>query len=316
MATFKQHQTKRAVPSYGHSNFHMLNDKEMLLVPENYAENAALWKFDINDKDWMKWYDFAEMGPFEYHTSALNNDKTKLYIFGDPGYIIIIDLKTGQSTMTKRKFHDGAHSKSLFIDNQFHIFGGWNVDDNAHFIYNEANQQLIKVHHFNEITGIRLTDHRLCYSKMHNSVIIMTRQSQTTIIYSYSLDTNKCEQIAADILKNEMGIRLLCVQNGAKVLLFGPDQFFMLDLDDKLVKECMLQIPDDPIYFTMISENNYEQELVTFGYIHQQIESESVDIPLDVIKMIESFVSFEVLYLLSEDTYYTVNVDNIINTCQ
>ena len=70
---------------------HILSDKELLIVPPT-PKPDWLWKFDLISKQFSKWYEYPndENIEFKHHSSALSDDKSKLYIFGDPGYLITV----------------------------------------------------------------------------------------------------------------------------------------------------------------------------------------------------------------------------------
>ena len=64
-----------------HVNVHVLNANELLLVPDNRAD--SLWKVNllVISKQFIKWFQYSESSKFKYCSSALNDNKSKLYIF-------------------------------------------------------------------------------------------------------------------------------------------------------------------------------------------------------------------------------------------
>ena len=90
--------TQLPYKSYGHHSelkgmctIHVLNHKELLVVPRTPKLNC-LWRFDLDSKQPNKWYEYPDDTTiaFSHHSSALSDDKSKLYIFGDPGYLITV----------------------------------------------------------------------------------------------------------------------------------------------------------------------------------------------------------------------------------
>ena len=84
-----------------------------------------------------------------YHTTSINNDKTLLYIYNEQGNIIEVDLINGIFNISSESYHDGSHSRSLYINNEFNIFGGWyRSTAKSHYILNKKEKKLIETHKF------------------------------------------------------------------------------------------------------------------------------------------------------------------------
>eukprot|EP01084_Bolivina_argentea_P123770 219318_1 len=77
----------------------------------------------------------------KHYTASLNDNKSFLYLFGESGKIIKLNLKTTEFETSNKSYHDGTGSVSLFINGQFHIFGGWVKKDKYHFIWNETKKK-------------------------------------------------------------------------------------------------------------------------------------------------------------------------------
>lgn len=91
------------------------------------------WKFDLNSKLFSMWHKYPkhESVLFRFHSSALNEDRTKLYIFGDPGFVVTVDLMTGKFNKSE-KFHDGAYCVSSSV----------NLENKAHYIWSEIKWKM------------------------------------------------------------------------------------------------------------------------------------------------------------------------------
>eukprot|EP01084_Bolivina_argentea_P038562 71318_1 len=76
-----------------------------------------------------------------HYTASLNDNKSFLYLFGESGKIIKLNLKTKKFEISNKSYHNGWGSRSLFINGQFHIFGGYNKKDKYHFIWNENKKK-------------------------------------------------------------------------------------------------------------------------------------------------------------------------------
>ena len=144
----------KELSSYGHCNLLVLNSNELVIVTganSSYDKLASLWKYDINKNEWNRWYFYPKGTDCRHQTSIFNHNKTKLFTFGDPGYVNIIDLKTGQFTSSPQRYHDGSHAQSLFIKNKLHIFGGWLQRHKSHFIYDHESKHMEEIRKFDEI---------------------------------------------------------------------------------------------------------------------------------------------------------------------
>ena len=80
----------------------ILNDNELLLVPfvsdkEIFKQNKpktieSLYKYNILNNEWTKWFKYPSNMVSRYHTTSLNNGKTIVYIYNERGHVIEIDL--------------------------------------------------------------------------------------------------------------------------------------------------------------------------------------------------------------------------------
>ena len=312
-----------------HVNMHQLNDKELLIVHHfnkdkwNLSKDVnipnSLWKYNFFEDKWMKWYDYPKDMECTWSTSALNNDKTKLYMFGDPGYIITVDLTTGKFTTSHKIYHDGSHSKSLFYDGQFHIFGGWQGKDNSHFIWNEQRQDLLEIHKFDEITTYALNAFSLMYLSSQKSVLILHRHGG---LFSYSLVTNKCNKMELNVKSSEFLLDLdeaVLTKDEQYVLMFMSKrdhiEITVLDLKSMKIGSAKTMPPANNAEFMMIREDKYKQEYVTFGYIRK----ENWNAPNDIIRMIVAFLCFEVIHVLNstdmeQPGHWSIDVDTILSS--
>ena len=103
----------------------IFNNNELLVVPYSTNGELTLYKYNIVNNKWHKWFKCKDEVHSTYHTASLNDDNTILYLFNEEGRIIEIDLISKKSKISLKKFHDGSRSQSIFFENKFHIFGGW-----------------------------------------------------------------------------------------------------------------------------------------------------------------------------------------------
>eukprot|EP01084_Bolivina_argentea_P182288 314718_1 len=137
------------------ANMFVLNENELLIVPEHVNDSdqyfstsvSELWKYNIDNDTYSNVVASTNVKN-RWYSASLNDDKSLLYLFGESGHIIQINLKTKKVTISNRKFHDGTHSQTLFINGKFHIFGGWKIENKSHFIWDENKQNLIEIYKF------------------------------------------------------------------------------------------------------------------------------------------------------------------------
>ena len=100
-----------------------LNDKELLFVPRTTDKGTSLWKFNITDNHWEKFFDHD--ADLQYHTASLDKKNKILFLFSENGRVYNINLNTQKLETSETKHHDGSFSKSFYIDGKFHIFFGY-----------------------------------------------------------------------------------------------------------------------------------------------------------------------------------------------
>ena len=291
-------------------NLHFI-EEDLLLVPM-INSSKSLWRYNFAKNEWNEWHKFDKISAqISYHTSKMNDDQTKLYVFGDPGTIAVIDLKTGEIVESNRQFHDGAHSRSLYIDNQFHVFGGWNEYGRAHFVYDEEKKELNEIHKFNFAGDApdNLAHHAVCYIESINSAFIV--HNIDSRVYLYSLNSNKCQLLDYVKVVEKHFFHKAFWLGDNRILLYASSWIGILDLGLEKISECALKTPEN-VDYPLMKSDEHKRKMVVFGYIHQQRELEDNNIPMDIIKIIKSFCSFDYLYFIGYGEYFSLDVDEII----
>eukprot|EP01084_Bolivina_argentea_P012512 23424_1 len=103
-----------------------LNEMEILVTFDLHCALQEIWIYNISNDIYTQFLklDRTVNEIIKYYTASLNDNKSFLYLFGESGQIIKLNLKTKQFEISNKSYHDGSWSRSLFIDGQFHIFGG------------------------------------------------------------------------------------------------------------------------------------------------------------------------------------------------
>eukprot|EP01084_Bolivina_argentea_P304366 525609_1 len=136
-------------PFWNHYVSHILtlNQAELLvIISDDNALLIEIWIYNICNDNYtnlneiiVNYTSITEI--IINYTASLNDNKSFLYLFGYSGRIIKLNLKTKQFEIANKSYHYGNGSRSLFINGQFHIFGGWNEKDKYHFIWNENKKK-------------------------------------------------------------------------------------------------------------------------------------------------------------------------------
>ena len=106
-----------------------INNQELLLFVESPVVNTV-FKYNINNDTWSEWAKYPNDLKMNSHTSAINEIKTKIYIFNSDADIIEVNLKTKLYKIFKSNSFSAIYgAASLIIDDQFYIFGGWSLEE-------------------------------------------------------------------------------------------------------------------------------------------------------------------------------------------
>eukprot|EP01084_Bolivina_argentea_P179774 310615_1 len=301
-----------------YSNIHVLNDFEILIVPNHEKRSKSVWKFNLRTKKFIKWVDYPTHSRLCYPSSSLNNEHTKLYIFGENGYVYILDLNTSEFTKSQIPYHDGSRCRSIFANGRFNIFGGYREANKSHFIWDEEQKHLRKIQHFHEMGDIdALMRFAIAYIKSKNVVYFMDYY-RSNWIYLYDLNTNKCIRTGID--RKEINIYRAAVSLNEKYILgFYRDEINVIDLEKGGFLPNTIPLYHDHVRtrityaYPNISDVciKYDWiwiENVAFGYIRRF----STEFPKDIARLILRLFVRETIFILSNGQLWSGNVDEII----
>ena len=322
MSTLSKFISYKPGPINVYANIHVSDSSHLLMVPHLHFDLSSksecyLWKFNISQNKWIKWFKYPENYKFAWCTSALNDDKTKLYIFGSPGYLITVNLKTGEFIESKQ-FHDGAYSVSLFVNGQFHVFGGWKNENKAHYIWDEVKQDLNESHKFEEMKDILALNnwsYNTCavYSKSQNSVFFSNDAAK---LYSYCLTKQQC--IPLNIKDEKMSIEGIIMTSDERFIICFisglPNEIQLIDLKTMKFRKCNYILPQINFQAMCLKTNYFETEIITSGFI--RIYLNESECPTDIVRMIAMFFVMDIIYVLFNSIIYGLNVDDIIDSLE
>ena len=157
----------------------------------------------------------------------------------------------------------------------------------------------------------RLTSHSLLYLKSKHSVLIMADIGPK--VYLYSLITKECEKIQSMSGDLYLSGAVLTKDERFVICFMGTlhiDEIDVLDLNTMKFTTSPIKSPKG-IYDVCIHSDTYKEDIIVSAYIHQHKLKD--EIPSDITKMIQSFISFEVIYCLCSPQLYSLKVDDILN---
>ena len=307
-------------------NLLVLNHNELLYVFENngkdifFSEDAnktksAIWKFNIKQNNWIRWIEFPAdcVSSWSLHTSSLDLQNMILYIFDESGHILQIDLNTKEITQFKTDYNksdDPLYLKSLFIDNQLHIFSRWKEFEWTHHVWDNESRDLTLKFKFSACSIDRYRDAEVMYLSSQKTILIWPTSSDT--LYFYSLMNNNFirKKINGAILKNPRLTTdekyIICLEY-SELNIMNLATMHVYVYENAVDKRGHVCIKDDAI----------SKELVTSGYIRRcWCLSEFKNIgypPVYLIKIMETYINFEVMYNLEDDGLYRIKVDDILS---
>eukprot|EP01084_Bolivina_argentea_P212433 361108_1 len=114
MATTQNELTKLSNPpsinSNGQTITHILtlNETELLVIMcDSRFKLKEIWTYNICNDTYTKLIPEKSVNKIiQYYTASLNDNKSFLYLFGESGKIIKLNLKTKQFEISNKTYHD------------------------------------------------------------------------------------------------------------------------------------------------------------------------------------------------------------------
>eukprot|EP01084_Bolivina_argentea_P215186 365308_1 len=313
-----------------------LNEKELLILLQTAFVGLRIgwfiglaWTYNIqhntyHKKNLLSTKLFKNVG-CKYATTALDTNKSLLYLFGENGHVNEVNLKTLEWKKCSHKFHDGSHARSLFIKGKFHIFGGWeNV--NSHFIWCPKEQNLKKICDLKTLKpgAVRMFD--MHYLKSRDSVLLLYGKRQDVKLYKdygmdsklylYSLLTKQCESLPIKLLINIKFSESVLTRDEKYVILCGGGHFYVVNLKEMSIIKKEISVPCIQTGKMIIVSDEKVEELLSFGYIRNcwNLPSFSNIIypPFYLTQLMNSYFTKEMIHMISAASHFSINVDKII----
>ena len=288
-----------------------------------FGAAPAIWKYNIKQNEWIKWIEIPAnyRGLWSGHTSSLDSQNMILYIFGTEQNVIKIDLNTKEITYSKRTRYEQlmVHSKSMVIDNTFHVFCRWKerrLDTYywTHYIYDDESNDLRMKFRFNAYQFSRDRDVSVMYLSSQKTILIWP--NGTNMLYYYSLITNN---LTRKKIKNA------CVQwlyarlttDERYIIFFADTVAIVMDLQTMIVWDTNIDGIQGIMCPICIKDDDITKELLMNGFIRESWKLSEYKLmrypPVYLIKIMQKYVNLEVIYCLDDDEFNRIKVDDILS---
>ena len=227
------------------------------------------------------------------YTAAYNKQRDMIMIYVGSFYIEV-DRVNNKWKSTWAFDEVGHGAASLFINNQFHIFGGF--DSPYHFIWNDNIKELEKIHTFNEYSEY------ICGAKAvhiaHKNIILLGGShgmGDENSIHKYDLVKKKWEKLDVTLPHRMREFGAILSKNEKKLVIFGgyKDMIHILDIETMEWSESRIRCPCKSTkqnWAINVCDNQKRNELLVVAYILDVYEKL---IPNDLIGMILEFYSYD-----------------------
>ena len=293
----------------------------------NNKTKLAIWKYNIRQNDWIKLIeihsDDSDSGSL--HTSSLDSENMILYRFGARGHMIQIDLNTKKINTSKQSntdYQDPLYLKSLFIDNELHIFSRWKPDKWTHHIWDNKSRKLNLKFKFSASSFNRYSDAEIMYLSSQKTILIWPKNSDT--LYYYSLIDGNLIRKRINIISqdHDQGIvRYSRLSTDEKYIMFFED--YAVNIMELATMRVHRWNSDVSISSTVcIKDDDVAKDLAMNGYIRKcwrSLEFKTMRYPpVYLIEIMKKYVNFEMIYNLDNhsngmNAFWRIKVDDILS---
>ncbi len=298
-----------------------LNQSQILVIIRHGLTPWTLkeiWTYNIYNDNYTKLISEKNIKTsIKHYTASLHDNKSFLYLFGESGKIIKVNLKTKEFQVSQPKLiHDGSHSHSLFINGQFHIFGALHKRHKYHFIWNDNTQELETIHYIEQLQTA-LQSKIVHYLTSTNEVLIIADRCKT--IDHYSLSTNKYEKTlpitTSGVMWWPQGV---LTRNEQYMIVYGLVEDYIYICDIKLQKAWESDIKKEKDMKIAIISDIQKEELLCCGYIRKCWKLSKFKqirvLPYYLTQIIDAYFAIETIHMMNTEKHLCLNIDYILNT--
>lgn len=281
------------------------------------GNNDGLYSYNIIKKVWKCIVSYPSGLDIRYHSSSFDPQNNTVYIIGGTLFASIDLNDNSIQTIDEEKLpHDFANCSSVFVNDEFHIFGGWN--QNKHCMLDKEKNKIIELHEFE------------CDDIMHcGAVYIPTKQaifvfgggSDNDLIFSYSIFNKKCRKMDLKLPIKLSRFGYVLTKDNRFIILFGGlttgfqdiDTIYIWNLETMQFRESETKCPIPDTFYAVIMGNTEKDEKLIQGFIRNEFEDISF-IPNDVINLIVSWYSDEEIHLFDdrEGRHWRIGLSQIL----
>ena len=294
-----------------------LNDYEFIVVPSiEIYEKTAILKYNIYTKKWTEIWKSDGRMKSDRHTVLINENKDKLYLYASGGYLIEIDLKTGQYLINYdfRKLIDNpGNTKLIKCDDKYRLIESishryWSQSCTVHqqkiITFDIISKDELKVDIISTVEHEYKTDYDTpsikdaFYFKDKMKVCILgcdKALSCTNKIHFHSI-INGDDAYDDKISEFPTGFSTVLITTDEKYMIIfgggeeGKHNIYIMNLDRMDIKLSSIACPEEYSMGAMLM--NEKGELVT-GFINDVIK----DCPFEIIELIQNWYGRHCIYL-------------------
>ena len=304
----------------------VLNNNEILLVPQKlgYSNSDGIYKYMIDEKQWINIVPYAKEFWTKYHGVALNNDdkdNSMIYICNADN-LVIVDINSKKFKEVKYNTTIGQHPRCIYAHNQLHVVGG--SANFKHIVYDEKEGKFQEIHAFQASdTGTDAATgfyrHGMVYCQVRDCIFMFGGSLTNDGLFQFSFSTRKWMKIQMELPNVDgSGFGFVVTKDGKYIIIVAGSNkgdTFVIDLDDYSSKKCKIAAPVSSWRYACLVSNHAMIELLTNGYIRQNYKQGYFMVEL--IKMITDFNSKEDLHCInfSEQGHWRIDASAILNNC-
>eukprot|EP01084_Bolivina_argentea_P300347 517890_1 len=282
----------------------MINNDEFVVVA---SFDQGIHTYNINQNEWT----IIDAGidiDINAHGCAFNKQKQSLFVC-DGFKLLEFDLNKERLKEQRESSQLITHCPSLiYVNDKLHAVFGNPV---KHMIWNKQTNDFKEIYQFDEFTrGIQ--DHALVHLKSKKCILLFGGEdlldfwtdNQSDLIYEYSLSTHKWNKLNIKMPEKLSRFGIVSTRFDQYIIILGglafygigcdsqcSDNIYFYDIKCNSFRKSKVKCPKLQFrYNAVITNNKYNDELLTFGFINKCYKSNKFinlkHLPVDLIKLI------------------------------
>ena len=287
-------------------------------------------QYNTITKQWTASIEYGKNMNATGFTAAYNPQNKELYIYTQAKQLFKYSFTSSEWTVIDVKMNAGHSAASLFIDNNFHVLGGYY--DRKHHMLKSGEDEFIEMHIFDEFARY-ITGGKSVHIASKNQLLFMGGFGKCILwsdnIYSCDLTTMKWKMsnLKLPVEMSDFGVTLsnderYLIIFGGKTRKGATDLIYALEMngDDNMKwRESKVKCPERGEVHTVKMEDQSFSDLIIYGYIRQYLEIEYP--PSDIMGILNDWYCQECVHFFcvaAEDyskyyaTHYVADLNDIL----